>query len=158
MISTVCRLFILVLVGISILWIPVIQQMAGGQLYIYIQAVASYLSPPIAMVYCLAIAWPRMNEMGAFWSLMYGLTVGLVRMVLDFTFPEPLCLELDDRPALVKSVSCLSVRQGQLSINSRHSLAGSLHVLRCRALPHHGTGGGGNQSAHTAAQGLHGEL
>ena len=111
-----CRLFILVLVGISILWIPVIQQMAGGQLYIYIQAVASYLSPPIAMVYCLAIAWPRMNEMGAFWSLMYGLTVGLVRMVLDFTFPEPLCLELDNRPAVVKSVSCLSVRQGQLSL------------------------------------------
>ena len=103
------RLFILVLVGISILWIPIIQQMAGGQLYIYIQAVASYLSPPIAMVYCLAIAWPRMNEMGAFWSLMYGLTVGLVRMVLDFTYPEPLCLEVDHRPALVKSVSCQSV-------------------------------------------------
>ena len=99
------RLFILVLVAISILWIPIIQQMAGGQLYIYIQAVASYLSPPIAMVYCLAIAWPRMNELGAFWSLMYGLTVGLVRMILDFTFREPLCMELDERPAIVKSVS-----------------------------------------------------
>ena len=99
------RLFILVLVAISILWIPIIQQMAGGQLYIYIQAVASYLSPPIAMVYCLAITWPRMNELGAFWSLMYGLTVGLVRMILDFTFREPLCMELDERPAIVKSVS-----------------------------------------------------
>ena len=65
---------------------------------------ASYLSPPIAMVYCLAIAWPRMNELGAFWSLMYGLGVGLVRMVLDFTYPEPLCMELDDRPVVVRSV------------------------------------------------------
>ena len=98
------RVFILFLVAISILWIPIIQQMAGGQLYIYIQAVASYLSPPIAMVYCLAIAWPRMNELGAFWSLMYGLGVGLVRMVLDFTYPEPLCMELDDRPVVVRSV------------------------------------------------------
>ena len=50
------------LVALSIAWIPLIQQMQGGQLYIYIQAVASYLSPPIAMVYCLAIAWPRVNE------------------------------------------------------------------------------------------------
>ena len=137
----------------SIMWIPIIQEMAGGQLYIYIQAVASYLSPPIAMVYCLAIGWPRMNEQGAFWSLMYGLTVGLVRMVLDFTYPEPLCLELDDRPAVVKSVSCHAVRQS----HSNNSLAGSLHVLRCRAVCHHRTGGGPPQSPHTTSQGLHGQ-
>ena len=110
----------MLLVAISVGWIPLIQQMQGGQLYIYIQAVASYLSPPIAMVYCLAISWPRMNEMvrekspkrnisfsvfqGAFYSLMYGLTVGLFRMLLDFLFPEPMCMELDDRPSIVKHV------------------------------------------------------
>ena len=36
--------------------------MQGGQLYIYIQSIAAYLSPPIAMIFCMAIVWPRMNE------------------------------------------------------------------------------------------------
>ena len=56
------RLCILVLVAISIGWIPLIQEMQGGQLYIYIQSIAAYLSPPIAMIFCMAIVWPRMNE------------------------------------------------------------------------------------------------
>jgi sodium/myo-inositol cotransporter 3 len=56
------RLSIVVLVAVSIGWIPLIQQMQGGQLYIYIQSIAAYLSPPIAMIFCMAIAWPRMNE------------------------------------------------------------------------------------------------
>ena len=50
------------LVAISIGWIPLIQEMQGGQLYIYIQSIAAYLSPPIAMIFCMAIVWPRMNE------------------------------------------------------------------------------------------------
>ena len=50
------RISILGLVVISILWIPLIQEMQGGQLFIYIQ------SPPIAMVFCMAITWRRMNE------------------------------------------------------------------------------------------------
>ena len=66
------RICIVILVAISIAWIPIIQQMQGGQLYIYIQSIAAYLSPPIAMIFCLAISWPRMNEAGAFWGLMIG--------------------------------------------------------------------------------------
>jgi uncharacterized sodium:solute symporter family permease YidK len=56
------RLFVLVMVSISILWIPVIKNQAGAQLYIYIQSVAAYLSPPIAAVYILAIIWKKANE------------------------------------------------------------------------------------------------
>ena len=56
------RLFIIVLVIISILWIQIIERTQGGQLYIYIQAIGSYLAPPIAATFCLAILWPRMNE------------------------------------------------------------------------------------------------
>jgi len=95
------RVCIVILVGISIGWIPLIQQMQGGQLYIYIQSIAAYLSPPIAMIFCLAISWPRMNECGAFWGLMLGLVVGIIRMVLDFSYPAPLCMEEDTRPAIV---------------------------------------------------------
>lgn len=46
----------------SIAWIPVVQVMQGGQLYHYIQAIAAYLSPPIATVYLLAVLWPAANE------------------------------------------------------------------------------------------------
>jgi hypothetical protein len=35
---------------------------------------------------------------------MFGLLVGLVRMVLDFSYREPLCMEIDDRPFIVKKV------------------------------------------------------
>lgn len=89
------------LVAISIAWIPLIQGMANGQLFIYIQAVSAYLSPPIAMVFCMAVSWRRMTESGAFWGLMTGLAFGLVRMFLDLSFPGPLCMDADARPAIV---------------------------------------------------------
>lgn len=92
---------ILVLVAISILWIPLIQGMNNGQLFVYIQAISAYLSPPIAMVFCMAVVWKRMTESGAFWGLMVGLVLGAARMVSDFSFPSPRCMELDERPAFV---------------------------------------------------------
>ncbi|KAG8158699.1 hypothetical protein JTE90_021122, partial [Oedothorax gibbosus] len=50
------------MIVVSIAWIPVIQEMQGGQLFIYIQSVSAYLAPPIAAVYILAVLWRRMNE------------------------------------------------------------------------------------------------
>ena len=50
------------MLGVGIAWIPIIKNMQGGQLYIYIQSVAAYLSPPIAAVYLLAVLWKRGNE------------------------------------------------------------------------------------------------
>lgn len=44
---------------------------------------------------------------GAFWGLAIGLTVGVIRMVLDFVYPEPLCFEEDSRPSVVKHVHYL---------------------------------------------------
>ena len=56
------RIMILLLVAVSIGWIPLIQQMQGGQMYVYIQSIAAYISPPIAMTFCMAMTWARMNE------------------------------------------------------------------------------------------------
>jgi len=78
--------------------------MQGGQLFIYIQAISAYLSPPIAIVYLMAILSTRINEKGAFFGLMYGLCVGLARMTLDFSYKAPLCMETDDRPWVVASI------------------------------------------------------
>ena len=43
---------------------------------------------------------------------MYGLTAGVIRMVLDFSFPEPMCMELDTRPAIVKDVHYMYFASG----------------------------------------------
>jgi hypothetical protein len=47
---------------IGILWIPVVQNVQGGQLFIYIQAVSAYFSPPIACLYLLSIFWTKATE------------------------------------------------------------------------------------------------
>ncbi|CAH1791826.1 unnamed protein product [Owenia fusiformis] len=98
------RGFVLIMVVIGVAWIPLIQQMQGGELYHYIQSIAAYLAPPIACVYLLAILWKRVNEQGAFWGLMIGLVVGMVRMVLDFIYKAPSCGEIDTRPGMIAKV------------------------------------------------------
>lgn len=52
----------LLLTVVSILWIPVVQAGQGGQLFIYIQSISSYLQPPVAMVFILGCFWKRGNE------------------------------------------------------------------------------------------------
>ena len=43
-----------ILVVISVLWIPVILSFKNPQLFTYIQAISSYLPPPITAVFLLA--------------------------------------------------------------------------------------------------------
>ncbi|CAN9506022.1 unnamed protein product [Ophioblennius macclurei] len=101
------RVFILVLVAVSLLWIPVVQTANSGQLFDYIQSVTSFLAPPITAVFMLAIFWGRTNEQGAFWGLLSGLLVGIVRMVLEFSYRAPSCGEPDRRPAVLRQVHYL---------------------------------------------------
>ncbi|XP_005423245.2 sodium/glucose cotransporter 4 [Geospiza fortis] len=101
------RVFTLVLVVASILWIPMVQSANSGKLFDYIQAISSYLSPPIAALFILAIFCKRVNEPGAFWGLMAGFVVGVVRMILEFSYSAPSCGEEDRRPAVLKDVHYL---------------------------------------------------
>uniref|UniRef100_A0A8C3QZ70 Solute carrier family 5 member 9 n=1 Tax=Cyanoderma ruficeps TaxID=181631 RepID=A0A8C3QZ70_9PASS len=101
------RVFIVILVVISILWIPVIQTANSGKLFDYIQSIGSYLSPPVTALFILAIFWNRVNEPGAFWGLMAGLAVGVVRMIMDLVYTAPSCGEEDRRPAVLKDVHYL---------------------------------------------------
>ncbi|XP_019512062.1 PREDICTED: sodium/glucose cotransporter 4 [Hipposideros armiger] len=96
------RVFVVFLVVISVLWIPIIQSSNSGQLFDYIQAVTSYLAPPITALFLLAIFCKRVTEPGAFWGLMFGLAVGLLRMILEFSYAAPACGEVDQRPAVLK--------------------------------------------------------
>ncbi|XP_072452929.1 sodium/glucose cotransporter 2 isoform X3 [Notamacropus eugenii] len=56
------RLWVLFIVAVSIAWLPVVQAAQGGQLFDYIQAVSSYLAPPVSAVFILALFVPRVNE------------------------------------------------------------------------------------------------
>ncbi|XP_068220184.1 sodium/mannose cotransporter SLC5A10-like [Palaemon carinicauda] len=100
------RIFVLVLVVISVIWIPVIQSLGNSQLFDYIQAISSFLAPPICAVYLLALFWERTNEPGAFWGLMVGLAIGMLRFIIQFSYVVPPCGSglPDPRPGIVKAL------------------------------------------------------
>ncbi|XP_072546839.1 sodium/glucose cotransporter 2 isoform X3 [Salminus brasiliensis] len=101
------RVWVLCIVAISICWIPVVQAAQSGQLFDYIQSVTSYLAPPIAAVFFLAIFVKRVNEPGAFWGLMGGLLMGLCRMGPEFYFGSGSCLFPSTCPKLICGVHYL---------------------------------------------------
>ncbi|XP_023670863.2 sodium/mannose cotransporter SLC5A10 isoform X2 [Paramormyrops kingsleyae] len=101
------RIVTVILVIISVVWIPILQSANSGQLYVYIQSVTSYLAPPVTSIFVLAVFWRRTNEMGAFWGLMVGLVVGLTRMIIEFAYPPPRCGVYDPRPSVLRNVHYL---------------------------------------------------
>uniref|UniRef100_A0A8C4LYE1 Sodium/glucose cotransporter 1 n=1 Tax=Equus asinus asinus TaxID=83772 RepID=A0A8C4LYE1_EQUAS len=101
------RLFILVLIGVSIAWVPIVQSAQSGQLFDYIQSITSYLGPPIAAVFLLAIFWKRTTESGAFWGLILGFLVGLARMITEFAYGTGSCMEPSNCPTIICGVHYL---------------------------------------------------
>lgn len=101
------RVCILFLVAIAVIWIPIVQNF--GELFHYIQAITSYLAPPVCAVYVMAIFWKRTNEQGAFWGLMVGLVTGLIRFIWEYSYSVPPCgeSEKDSRPAVITDVHYL---------------------------------------------------
>jgi SSS family solute:Na+ symporter len=75
------RLATTVMVFIAFAWIPVIKNAQG--LYGYLQAVQSYLAPPIFVVFFLGVFFKRMNAKGALWSMIVGFVLGIFRMIVD---------------------------------------------------------------------------
>ncbi|XP_064164359.1 sodium/glucose cotransporter 1 [Anguilla rostrata] len=101
------RLFILALIGVSIAWIPIVQTAQSGQLFDYIQSITSYLGPPIASVFLLAIFCKRVNEPGAFYGLVIGLLIGLSRMLAEFAFGTGSCASPSNCPKIICGVHYL---------------------------------------------------
>nr|XP_005887340.1 PREDICTED: sodium/glucose cotransporter 5 isoform X4 [Bos mutus] len=120
------RLVIVVLVGVSVAWIPVLQGSNGGQLFIYMQSVTSSLAPPVTAVFVLGIFWRRAHEQGAFWGLMAGLAVGATRLVLEFLHPAPPCGHPDTRPPILHGVHYLHFAVALFLLSGAVVVAGSL--------------------------------
>uniref|UniRef100_A0A3Q4G3J3 Sodium/glucose cotransporter 1 n=1 Tax=Neolamprologus brichardi TaxID=32507 RepID=A0A3Q4G3J3_NEOBR len=101
------RVFILVLIGVSIAWIPVVQAAQSGQLFDYIQSITSFLTPPVAAVFLLAIFCKRVNETGAFFGLVIGLVIGLTRMIAEFVYGTGSCASPSNCPTIICGVHYL---------------------------------------------------
>jgi solute:Na+ symporter, SSS family len=71
-----------IMVLLGLLWVPFIH-LISSQLYIYLQSVQAYISPPIAACFVLGILWPRLNAHGAITALLSGFVLGAVRFVLE---------------------------------------------------------------------------
>jgi SSS family solute:Na+ symporter len=90
------------MVVLGLLWVPFIH-LISSQLYIYLQSVQAYISPPITACFVLGILWPRLNAYGAISSLLNGFVLGAMRFVLEIMdrmpggrFENPLVRRLID--------------------------------------------------------------
>jgi len=70
------------MVVLGLLWVPFIH-LISSQLYIYLQSVQAYISPPIAACFVFGILWPRLNGTGAIASLLTGFGLGALRFGME---------------------------------------------------------------------------
>ncbi|XP_060071206.1 sodium/glucose cotransporter 4-like [Ylistrum balloti] len=95
------RLFVVLMCVISILWIPLVKSSQGGKLFQYMTAMEAYLGSPTGILFLLSMFWKGTTENGAFWGLVFGHVCGIIRLVLEFVYPQPNCGEEDTRPAFL---------------------------------------------------------
>ncbi|RMG48526.1 MAG: sodium transporter [Acidobacteria bacterium] len=74
-----------VMVVLGLLWIPFMKYISD-QLYVYLQSVQAYVSPPIAAVFLIGVFWRRANGWGAFAALIGGFVLGAARFVLELAY------------------------------------------------------------------------
>ena len=74
------RLATTVMVLIGILWIPLMKFLSSN-LYVYLQSIQSFISPPITAVFLIGLFWKRATARAAIWTLVVGGAIGLSRVV-----------------------------------------------------------------------------
>jgi SSS family solute:Na+ symporter len=70
------------MVVLGLLWVPFIH-LLSAQLWVYLQSVQAYISPPITVCFIFGILWPRLNGQGAITSLLAGFVLGATRFILE---------------------------------------------------------------------------
>jgi SSS family solute:Na+ symporter len=78
------RISTVVLVGLGLAWIPFMEHFSE-QLYVYLQRVQAYISPPITAVFLFGLLWRRTTAQGAICSLVIGFILGMGRLVAELT-------------------------------------------------------------------------
>jgi SSS family solute:Na+ symporter len=77
-----------VLVVVSLAWIPFMKTLMGGGMFHYLQSIQAYISPPIAAVFLLGLFIRRINARGAIVALWSGFLLGISRLVAEFLAKE----------------------------------------------------------------------
>src|SRR5437867_7237753 len=67
---------------LGVLWVP-FSRLTSSQLFIYLQAVQAYISPPIAVCFIFGILWTRVNGTGAITTLVGGFVLGSMRFIFE---------------------------------------------------------------------------
>ena len=65
------RAFTVLMVLVSVAWVPVIEADAGV-FYLFTQSAMTHLAPVVVAVFVLGLAWPRVNETGALAGFSLG--------------------------------------------------------------------------------------
>lgn len=82
------RVATVVLVVVSLGWIPFMKSLMGGGIFHYLQSVQAYISPPIAAVFLFGLFYKWINARGAIVSLWVGFAIGVFRLVAEFLSNE----------------------------------------------------------------------
>ncbi|CAE7470022.1 SLC5A1 [Symbiodinium sp. KB8] len=82
------RVATIVLVVLSLGWIPFMRALMNGGIFLYLQSVQAYISPPIAAVFLLGLYFPWINSRGAIIALWSGFVLGIARLVTEFMANE----------------------------------------------------------------------
>lgn len=79
------RIATAVVVGFGILWIPIMKIVSerSAGLYDYLQNVQGFLAPPITAVFLLGLTSKRINAHGAFWGLIIGFVLGMLKLTVQ---------------------------------------------------------------------------
>lgn len=75
-----------VIVVLGLLWIPFIGLLSDERMYVYLQSVQAYISPPITACFLFGIFWKRVNGKGAVAALLTGLILGAARFILEIRY------------------------------------------------------------------------
>lgn len=72
-----------IMVVLGLLWIPFIGILSDDRMYVYLQSVQAYVSPPIAAVFLFGLFSSRVNGKGAIAALLTGLFLGVFRLIIE---------------------------------------------------------------------------
>ena len=80
------RVSTIVLVILSLGWIPFMSVLMDGGIFKYLQNVQAYISPPIAAVFLFGLFFKWINARGALVALWSGFILGITRFVTEFLY------------------------------------------------------------------------
>jgi len=78
----------LILVIVSLGWIPFMKTLMSGGIFHYLQSVQAYISPPIAAVFLFGLYFKWINARGAIVSLWVGFAFGMLRLITEYLSKE----------------------------------------------------------------------